>query len=444
MKARNLLLLLGCAALLQPACTCDSEHSTADDQGIGSGLGTDESGDSSWSGGGGDEKFDIAEGGSGGGAGDCDEDGNPDDEYDFSVIWISNSTEGTVSKIDTVTATELARYRTGPGAPDPSRTSVNLLGDVAVANRAGSVTKIAAKEEHCVDADGDGTIRTSQGPDDVLAWGEDECVLWHHDIDFPEGLTANTGGPRGIAWDGGRPGEDPCHPHPRVWVGWRAQPDTKVIVRRLDGDTGEVDAEVEVTGWQGNWDHGTYGGAANREGDFWGLGTLGTLIKVDAETIEVERFDIPSAHVLYGIALDAEGTPWLGGWEGHIWRFDPELDQWQDMGAAGGPTRLRGLAVDEEGHAWLAGNAPCALVQYDTLGEELINGNIELPGCSEPVGVSIDVEGSVWVVDRGANVAFKVQPDSYTVETVEGLVGPYTYSDMTGAGLGLVVNPPQG
>jgi hypothetical protein len=60
------------------------------------------------------------------------------------------------------------------------------------------------------------------------------------------------------------------------------------------------------------------------------------------------------------------------------------------------------------------------------------------------VGVSIDVEGSVWVVDRGANVAFKVQPDSYTVETVEGLVGPYTYSDMTGAGLGLVVNPPQG
>lgn len=26
--------------------------------------------------------------------------------------------------------------------------------------------------------------------------------------------------------------------------------------------------------------------------------------------------------------------------------------------------------------------------------------------------------------------------------TVTGLVGPYTYSDMTGAGLDLVVNPP--
>jgi len=438
MKARTLPLLLGCIALWQPACTCDSEHSDADDQGSGEGS---ESGD--WSGSGGDEKFDIAEDESGGNAGDCDEDGDPDD-YDFSLIWISNSTEGTVSKIDTVTATELARYRTGPGAPDPSRTSVNLKGDVAIANRAGSVTKIAAKEEDCVDANGDGAITTSQGPDDVLPWGEDECVLWHHDIDFPEGLEYNTGGPRGIAWDGGRPDEDPCHPHPRVWVGWRDQPDTTVIVRRLDGDTGDIDAEVEVPSWQGNWDHGTYGGAANRMGDFWGLGTLGTLIKVDAETIEVKRWDIPTTEVMYGIALDAEGMPWLGGWEGNIWHFDTQSEEWLDMGPAGTPTRLRGLAIDADGYAWLAGNNPCALVQYDTLGAELTNGNIELPGCSEPVGVSIDVEGAVWVVDRGSNVAYKVQPDDYSVETVEGLVGPYTYSDMTGAGLGLVVNPPEG
>jgi hypothetical protein len=30
------------------------------------------------------------------------------------------------------------------------------------------------------------------------------------------------------------------------------------------------------------------------------------------------------------------------------------------------------------------------------------------------------------------------------VLTVSGLVSPYTYSDMTGAGLDLVTNPPQG
>ena len=41
------------------------------------------------------------------------------------------------------------------------------------------------------------------------------------------------------------------------------------------------------------------------------------------------------------------------------------------------------------------------------------------------------------------NMAFKVDPDTYQVQlTVTGLVNPYTYSDMTGAGLDLVLNPP--
>lgn len=70
---------------------------------------------------------------------------------------------------------------------------------------------------------------------------------------------------------------------------------------------------------------------------------------------------------------------------------------------------------------------------------------IALPGCVQPVGVSIDVEGYVWIVDQGANQAFKIDPDPYQVQlSVVGLFQPYTYSDMTGAGLNLVVNPPQG
>ena len=49
----------------------------------------------------------------------------------------------------------------------------------------------------------------------------------------------------------------------------------------------------------------------------------------------------------------------------------------------------------------------------------------------------------VWIVDMGSSKAYKVDPDTYqTVITVSGLVGPYTYSDMTGSGLNLQVNPP--
>src|SRR5688572_1625164 len=55
----------------------------------------------------------------------------------YSYIWIANSSEGTVSKIDTVSLVEVGRYRTHPDFGDPSRTSVSLNGDVAVANRNG-------------------------------------------------------------------------------------------------------------------------------------------------------------------------------------------------------------------------------------------------------------------------------------------------------------------
>ena len=65
-----------------------------------------------------------------------------------------------------------------------------------------------------------------------------------------------------------------------------------------------------------------------------------------------------------------------------------------------------------------------------------------LPGCSNPWGVSIDIEGFVWIVDMTANAAFKIDPETYqTVATVTGLVGPYTYSDMTGAALNAQINP---
>jgi streptogramin lyase len=109
---------------------------------------------------------------------------------------------------------------------------------------------------------------------------------------------------------------------------------------------------------------------------------------------------------------------------------------------ATGNGSLRGLMIDRNGHLWAAGNAPCSLVQFDVTTRSLINGAVPLPGCDTPVGVSIDVDGFVWSPDQWANVAFKVDPSTYTITTAAGLVQPYTYSDMTGAGLDLVVNPP--
>ncbi len=150
---------------------------------------------------GGDEtagKLDMPAGG--GLDGGCDPSGEGDEDYSF--IWISNSDEGTVSKVDTSTGTELGRYWACPdeSACDPSRTSVNLAGDVAVSIREpGGITKVAAIDDNCVDANGDGLIQTSSGPGDVLPWGTDECVLWHTEIpssDQYSGPAAHGVGPR--------------------------------------------------------------------------------------------------------------------------------------------------------------------------------------------------------------------------------------------------------
>ena len=389
----------------------------------------------------GKEKLDAGVPGDTDGAGDCNGDPMGGDQS-FSVIWIANSPEGTVSKIDTKTREELGRFFTGPaeGDDDPSRTSVNLRGNVAATNRAGSIAKIAAAEADCVDENGDGVITTSTGPNDVLAWGEDECVLWWQELPHDDD---NRHGPRPTAWDADM--NDPCvDTNARLWVGWYDFPENTGRFRRLAGATGETLDETEVPDWDSigdQTDYGPYGGAVDREGDFWVSGrSPGPLIEIDHATLDIRRFEVPEGTSPYGIAMDANGHPWMAGTDGNFVHFDPDAEAFDVIDAG---SRLRGLMVDANGFAWAAANDPCGAVQLDVNTHELVNAAIELPGCDDPVGVSIDSDGFVWLPDRGADVAYKVEPTGYASEvTVTPLIAPYTYSDMTGFGLGLVTNPP--
>ena len=358
----------------------------------------------------------------------------------FSYIWISNSPQGTVSKINTDTGIEEARYVASPGAPDPSRTSVNLLGDAVVVDRGGGIAKIAVIEDRCVDSNGNGIIDTSQGPGDVRAWGADECVLWH--VPLPSGGTVpNQYGPRPVAWEG--IGPEDCA-KPRVWVGWRDA--TTGFFRRLDGENGNILDAASVP-WPGNqW--GPYGGATDKDGNFWVMGwQYGPLVRIDGNNLVPKVYQIPtppngSQQWTYGMALDADGHPWIAGAQ-TVYHFNPGTEQWEFVDVPGG--NFRGMMIDADGRAWIANNGSSYLVEVDTLTKTVSNSNVPLPGASTPVGISIDNEGKVWVVDQGASAAFKVDPDTYQVLlTVNGLYQPYTYSDMTGAGLGLVTFPPQG
>lgn len=135
----------------------------------------------------------------------------------------------------------------------------------------------------------------------------------------------------------------------------------------------------------------------------------------------------------------------MGGFNGNVIKFDEATEQFTVIPqSVTGVASLRGLQVDRNGVGWVATNNPCGVLRVDTAGVTLAGPLTNLDGCSVPVGVSIDVEGFVWVVDQSANRAYKVDPMTLQATTTEGLVGPYTYSDMTGAGLSLVVNPPAG
>lgn len=394
------------------------------------------------------ELLDIGGGGEGPdptAGGDCPGGGGASQDDAYSIIWIANSPEGTVSKIDTRTQAELARYLTGPneGADDPSRTSVNLSGDVAVSNRSGSVTKIASVEENCVDANDDGTIQTSTGAGDVLPWGEDECVLWH--LELPSDGN-NNHGPRPTAWDGGAGASSgTCSaPDEKLWVGyWDAEGNSGEF-RRIDGETGSVLDDISVPLWNNSGrDYGPYGGAVDGQGNLWAIGLRENLVRIDAQTQEVQRWSVPDGSEPYGIAIDGSARVWMAGWEGAVTRFDPATEAFETLDTPDG-RRMRGLQVDREGTVWIAANDPCGAISVDAESMTFLETDIPLPGCDDPVGVSIDVDGSVWLPDRQANVAFKLDPATLDSITFTGLVGPYTYSDMTGAGLGLVVNPPAG
>jgi len=440
------LLAAGLGSALALACGGGEEDGRASETGVGPGIDSLGTGDSTVTAGEEEladtgEKLDAAGGSATMGGGDCPGGGGgmPGD-IEFSNIWIANTPEGTVSKIDTQTGVELARYRTGADASsDPSRTSVNLLGDVAVVNRAGgSVIKIAAVQERCVDQNGDGTIQTSTGPNDVLPWGQDECVLWE---------TPLFTGARAAAWDSGNDPENindmGCLvADPNLWVSAMDDTDT-VHVWRLDGDTGQMLQEVTLPGWTGGWG-GVYGGAVDRERGFWAPGKDNTvLVHVDAESFALTVYDAEGYERFYGIAMDAEGTPWIASeFDDRLIHFDRATELFVDHGTTGHGS-LRGLAVDEAGNAWIAANSPCDLVRFDR--QTGAYENVALPDCGTPVGVSIDAEGYVWVVDQGSNRAYKVDPATRAVvTTVTGLAGPYTYSDMTGSGLSLVTNPPPG
>ena len=368
---------------------------------------------------------------------------------DFEYIWISNSGESTVSKLNTQTLVEDGRYLTrADAAGNPSRTSVSIDGEMAtINNRAGGVLAVWGRPELC-DPNKNGVpgLQTSSGADDVLAWNQDDCVAWY--ADFDDYHTQ-----RPIAWTSGVLDEETCEfEQQKVWTsGCNGLVHSGIQVHRLLREDGSIDETVEVDAIpciQGSF--GGYGGAADAKGNFW-ISNLGsTLVLVDGETLDWSSWSIPAN--VYGITVDAKGRPWMasnmGGGATSAYRFDPDTETFDTTSGvvAGAQT---GLAPDAEGRMWMnywsldGGMASRGVVSID----------IDTMEMGEPIelqdklakGMSVDRDGFVWSIALGGP-AYRIDPGNGSFDIYAGLgSAPYTYSDMTGGALtGVTCGLPEG
>ncbi|MBK8480922.1 MAG: hypothetical protein IPL40_07070 [Proteobacteria bacterium] len=352
-------------------------------------------------------------------------------ERETNFMWIANDLDwkrGTVSKIDTINLKEVARYYTvtcasrGPVAAGepcldlherpivqdfyhrPSRTAVDNLSDVWVANRAHakpckhdsdclsgscssgscagnadygqpSVTKIANRIADCHDRngvpgvqtsrdrDGDGaitvdcdnngepdharTVCTETGLDGALAGGppefygyDDDCLLFT--VNFGEERDVG----RSVCLDGGAAGQAASN----AWVGTnqhRAAANLPYSNRfyRVQGETGALEGPYELPAG-----HAPYGCAIDRFGTLWSVGNDVSLAYLDTASPNERGYrllppidpDRPNtASGFYGIAIDPQQSVWLGGSSsGRVYRYRPDRATFQTL-ASGGWTLVR-------------------------------------------------------------------------------------------------------
>ncbi len=355
---------------------------------------------------------------------------------EFSYIWIANSSQGTISKIDTTTGQELGRYVTRPdGNGNPSRTSVNRFGDVVVANRSGGITKVFADPEDCLESNGTPGIQTSSGPDDLLPWGEEECVAWYTEIPHNNN--------RPVAWTNGTLNEETCaYEGVDVFTAYLdSGVEGSVEIAKLDGTTGVVTDTIPMPDLPLK-SHGFYGAAVDGEDNAW-FSQLqgGQLVRVNAADNTTDTWDVEDTHEGYGITVTADGYVWICGRDTH--RFDPSDESWASSQAVAPDAYVHTGGCMGDGNGTLYRGTHGNVLGIDT---ETLDTVVTLPagqaGDDHIWGVAVDFDGFVWAIPRNAEHAYKMDPTlpaNPIVLTVEGLQDCYTYSDMTGFSLFSVV-----
>jgi DNA-binding beta-propeller fold protein YncE len=402
------------------------------------------------------------------------------DTKPFPFINIAASGRGTVVRIDTNTGEVVGEYKTAPEGRglSPSRTSVDLRGNVWTANRGeagddkGSAVKIGivvggtrcnkdgslnpngdyVKLEQdkltyntCVDRDGDGLIRTSKGLLDILPWPDngdgagggdaqvqdavDECILVYQRLpDAPN--------PRHVSVDKGQADGDGD-----VWVA--GHPYEQKMFYKLDGETGVIKDSFDSRAFG----CGGYGGLISNNVLWSSSPCQQSLLRYDLASRSGQCISFPPesdhSHTSYGLGVDNDGFIWNSLWSDNtIAKIDPAGVKVPGFPVATGGEFGRGVDVTpRDNNIWIANSNTDTVSRLNVSGQVLA----AIPVGDEPTGISVDKAGKVWVTHRVSDNAMRIDPATNQVDLVVNLGAGaelYNYSDMTG--IVLLGHPPIG
>lgn len=359
-------------------------------------------------------------------------------EDTFPFIWVANSGEDTISKVDTRTGQELGVYRTAPlgASSNPSRTTVDQDGNVWVGNRSSNtIVKVGLKEfGQCVDRNNNGVIDSSTGRADIKAWGgsdvsgaEDECILRYVAL-TADGVTTPSD-IRTVAID----------PQNNVFVGGYYQNS----LFKVNGSTGVIIAAA-------NTQQAHYGGVVDKDGYLWSMSSGSGKVQKTAPDLSTSTL-IDIGHDGYGIAIDKYGKIWTTEYGTQFSAFDPadpvgSLKVFTQTGNDG----AQGIATDDNGDVFIAGSLSSSVVGhykqvFDSSGAfSTVTFVANYAVGSGPTGVAVDGAGKVWSTNTGTDnvsrITLAANPADAVIENFPVGNYPYNYSDMTGRVVRTITN----
>gem|GEM_PF-6140137 len=315
-------------------------------------------------------------------------------------LWVANEGKDQVTQIDTDNATLLGVYGTGNS---PSRTSVDLLGDVWINHRCdSSLWRIRASE--CTPPN---------------------CTVAEVNANYKDNYTTQFS--NGQCNGGGVAVDKDNNP----WFGFL----NDRIVAKVDRSTGQVVSSTSVPGR-------VYGLAVDVNDYVWSDEHWDSYIsKVDSLTGQRIASYRPSDGLCfrpYGIAVDSFGKIWNSHWGAcpYLTRFDPVTETFDRFTANDGSATLdhnRGISADNQGLIWTVSSTKSKLGVFNMeTGAHIATYNT----CGTPTGVALDRNNRVWTTCRANDgVVWEHDRDGSVLATlnVDGAV--YSYSDMTGYGL---------